>query len=480
MKGVLRPTLVRRVILALLIGFVLVWVALITVGCLTLWRQQEHDRHDYASSPNGQWTRLALGPVEEPTEARAIVAAQDRLMQRDRERSRIPGAAIMQLWDRKERRLLYSSPGNGGQILHGNPNLRTAQVIEARTYQVFEADTPRWSVCWGRAAIDIPWLLKAMSDDMITNMLIAFPCVLLPALLAVSRGLRPLRQLSERIAARGHEDLSPVGVDAKYEELKPLVAGLDDLLERLRHKIASEQSFVANAAHEMRTPLAVITAQAHVLSKAASESERIEAEQRLENAIARASHLIHQLLVLARIEAERRPEPGVVDLAQLVREQLVHFVPAAMKRNIEIALEAPDRLMLPLEVNAVHSILQNLVDNAIRYGHDGGRIVVELQTLGYAITLSVTDDGPGIAESERARIFDRFYRGANRDDAPGTGLGLTIVKQAAARLNGVIQVTGGLDGAGCSFALRIPTRQPLIPASGAPGAPILPLRPAAR
>jgi signal transduction histidine kinase len=253
--------------------------------------------------------------------------------------------------------------------------------------------------------------------------------------------------------------MSRVGVHPKHDELKPMVAALDGLLAKLRRKIESEQAFAADAAHELRTPLAVITAQAHVLAKATDEQQRADAELRLEAAISRGSHLVHQLLALARMETERGREPAVVDLAQLVRKEIADFVPAALARNIEIALESPDRLLLPLEVPPFESVLQNLIDNAIRYGSEGGRIVVELRSLHGATTLSVADDGPGIADSDRLRIFDRFYRGAQRNDAPGTGLGLTIVKQAAARLGGEVQITSGLDGLGCCFTVGISITQ---------------------
>jgi two-component system, OmpR family, sensor histidine kinase QseC len=456
MNSLFRQTLVRRVVLALLLGFPLVWLTLMAVACLQLWRQQQDDGRDFASSPIGIQMRLALNSVEEPAEARAIVAALDRIHRNARQKMKTPGEAVIQLWDREERRLVFSSPAVANDVLHGDPTRRSTQISHGQTFEVFEVDTPRWSVLWARSPIVIPWLLKAMSDSMISNMVIAFPCVLLPAWLAVSRGLRPLQRLSERIAARGPNDMSPVEVDAKYAELKPLVATLDDLLGRLRHEIESEKAFVANAAHELRTPLAVITAQAHVLSKAPTEPERVEAERRLDSTITRASHLIQQLLMLARMEAKEGQESSVIDLAHLVRQQLGPLVPVAMTRNIEIALETPDRLVLLLDLHAMLSILQNLIDNAIRYGRDGGRILVELRRLSGGIALSVTDDGPGIAESDRASIFDRFYRGANRDAALGTGLGLTIVKQAAERMGGEVQLTTGLDGRGCCFTVRIP------------------------
>ena len=134
------------------------------------------------------------------------------------------------------------------------------------------------------------------------------------------------------------------------------------------------------------------------------------------------------------------------------------MVPAALKRNMDISLVAPDELSFALEIHAFRSILQNLIDNAIRYGCEGGNIVVELQRRDGNLLLRVADDGPGISESERGRVFERFYRGSGRNDARGSGLGLTIVKQAATRLGGTIQVGPGLSGRGCSFVVEIEER----------------------
>jgi two-component system sensor histidine kinase QseC len=454
MKKLLRPTLARRVLLALLASFPLVWLTLTARYLFILWQQQEHDRKDFASSWVGLQLRDVLTPVEEPAEVQVVGATIDRLNNGFMRRDNAPGILVIQIRDRREHRLVFSSPAVAHEVLYGSPATRTREVVHGQTLQVFEVDTPRWSVLWARSLIDVPWVVRVLGNDLLPNMVIAFACLLLLAWLAVSHGLRPLRQFSKTIAARGPDDLSAVGMDPKHAELRPVVAALDDLLSKLRRKIESEQVFVANAAHELRTPLAVITAQAYVLSKTTEEPQRADAQFRLEAAIARASHLVHQLLALARMEMARRPELTVVDLAQLVRQEIADFIPAALVRNIEIALEAPDKLVLPLEVHAFQSVLQNLLDNAIRYGRQGGRIVVELRSQDGGLMLSVADDGPGIADDDRSRVFDRFYRGAQREDAPGTGLGLTIVKQAAARWGAEVQITQGLDGLGCCFTMR--------------------------
>ena len=457
MNSLLRPSLVRRVVLALLIGILLAWAAFVAVNFLRIQGQQEDDRRNFAASPVAVQMVDALDGVEDAAQAETISAAMDRIASRQRESRHAPIKVVMQIWDRRDRRLVYSSPAAAGEVLHGNPALRSEQLLNGQTYQVFEVDTLRWSVLWARTLIDTSWVLKTISGEAIINIAIAIPCLLLPVWLAVMQGLRPLRQFSRRIAERGPDDMSPIGFAPKQAEMKPLAAALDTLLTKLRQKIETEQIFVANAAHELRTPLAVVTAQAHVLAKATTVEGRSEAELRLEAAVNRASHLIHQLLVLARMEMDRSPGFTTVDLAQLAREEIALFVPAASARNVDIGLEAPDRLMVTLDAQSLRSILQNLIDNAIRYAVGAGRVVVKLFTLEGAIVLSVIDDGPGIAESDHSRIFDRFYRGAMPPDAQGTGLGLTIVKVAAARMGGEIQIAKGLDARGCGFTLKIPT-----------------------
>jgi two-component system, OmpR family, sensor histidine kinase QseC len=372
MKSLLRPSLVRRVVLALLIGILLAWAAFVAVNFLRIQAQQEDDRQNFAASPVAVQMVDALDGVEDAAQAGSISAAMDRIASSQRESRHAPIKVVMQIWDRRDRRLVYSSPAAAGEVLHGNPASRSKQFLNGQTYQVFEVDTLRWSVLWARTLIDTPWLLKTISGEAMTNIAVAIPCLLLPVWLAVMQGLRPLRQFSRRIAERGPDDMSPIGLAPKQAEMKPLAAALDTLLTKLRQKIEAEQIFVANAAHELRTPLAVVTAQAHVLAKAATVEGRSEAEQRLEAAVNRASHLIHQLLVLARMDMDRSAGSTTVDLTQLAREEIALMVPAASARNVDIALEAPDRLMVTLDTQSLRSILQNLTDNAIRYGVGGG------------------------------------------------------------------------------------------------------------
>lgn len=200
--------------------------------------------------------------------------------------------------------------------------------------------------------------------------------------------------------------------------------------------------------------MAVISAQVHVLEKAAGPEERRAAGQRLEQAIARASHLVQQLLDLARIDSAAISTAGAVDVAQMLRHEMAIAAPSAIARDIDLSLEAPDVLLHRLESHAFASIVQNLLGNALRYVRHGGQVAVELAARHGVLVLTVADDGPGIAASEQALVFERFYRVAGNDTS-GSGLGLAIVAQAVKRLHGTVRLETGLGGCGCTFIVEL-------------------------
>ncbi|MBU2407343.1 MAG: HAMP domain-containing histidine kinase, partial [Gammaproteobacteria bacterium] len=270
----------------------------------------------------------------------------------------------------------------------------------------------------------------------------------------------PLRQLADAITRRGADDLSPLGLEPRYAELKPLAAALEDMIGQLRDQVARERAFVHDAAHEMRTPMAVIAAQAHALTGAETQEDRARAQLHLEQAVARASHLTQRLLELASLDEGRHTALTQVDVTQLARQLLAQVAPWAMARGIEVSLEASDSLLADVDVPAFQSILENLVDNAIRHARDGTRIVVTLQRHeAEGLQLSVEDDGVGIPESEQERVFERFHRGASQESS-GSGLGLAIVKQAAARCGGRVKLTSGLDSRGAGFHVWLGAARP--------------------
>jgi two-component system sensor histidine kinase QseC len=308
----------------------------------------------------------------------------------------------------------------------------------------------------GQSRIDRAWLLQLLVRDLTKYILIAMPILLIPVSLAVILGLRPLHRLSDLLMARGANDFSRLQFEPRHAELKTVVASLNDLLQRVRSTVDRERAFVQDAAHELRTPLAVIAAEAHVLAKSQDDLERSAALGRLEGSLGRAAHMIQQLLELASLESNNPAHYTMIDIAALVRECLSAHNPAAFSRRIELEYQGPDQLRRGVEVSALRCILDNLIDNAIRYGKEGGQVRVELRAGTGSYEIVVEDDGPGIPQSERSKVFQRFYRGQSVTPS-GTGLGLSIAQQAAARLAGDLRLCETLDGQGCRFELRVPS-----------------------
>jgi len=453
MRDLRQPTLVRRVFLSLLMASLVLWVLMMAINlCVTLSDTRTSDETTSLTA----YLSDGLEKMDSEPAARAFVVGAIGETRRDTYNWRNFRDIKYQLRDRAGK-LLLSNLEPDEPALQGAAGRVSEAQFAARRYLVARADTARWSVQVGLPLHSLYGVLRDDWMEITLNIVIAFPLVFIPVWFAVARGLRPLRLLSERIAARSADELSPVDVDPKYAEMKPLVTALDRLLLQLRDKIAREHAFVHDAAHELRTPIAVISAQAHVLSLAAGVQERRQAERQMDVAIARAAHLIHQLLDLARLDGRPASTPDVIDVAQLVRADLAQRVQAARERGLDLSLEAADALPYAVEPQVLRSVLHNLVDNAIRYVQPGGRVVVDLQLHQGRLRLAVADDGPGIAQEERALVFERFYRGA-ANEVPGAGLGLAIARQAAASMNGEIVLLPGLDGRGCCFVLILHRR----------------------
>jgi signal transduction histidine kinase len=453
LEKLLRPTLARRVILTLLLASGPVWMVLVAYY---YWQEAGQQAFDVQQSTRGEVLTAALAQIDNVAQARTAAAFYSDLVNRSIEGKGLPRLFLLQLEDRTGQRL-YVSPEAGPARLHGAAGGLTDLSVNGKRYRMYQGETLRWRILIGEPELDKRWLLARLSSSLAISVLLAFPFVLLAAWLAVTRGLRPLRRLSATIAARGPDDLAPVGFVPRYGELAPVTAALDRLLDRLRARVEREHAFVQDAAHELRTPLAVISAQSHVLEKAAAPAERRLASDQLQQAIARASHLIQQLLALASVDGAGAINRAACDVAQLVRRELAAAAPGALAREVDLSLDAPSALFCTMDAQMFASIVQNLLWNALRYVQEGGRVVVELGADGEMLTLAVADNGPGIAEAERALVFDRFYRVAG-SDVSGSGLGLAIVAQAVARLRGTVRLDRGLDARGCRFVVELPAQ----------------------
>ncbi len=444
------PSLIRRVVIAILIAFGLVWVTVAIYGYMEANEPVERDRLLILQS---KVLLSSLSSLTSESEARAAIATTSNMLNASIRDDEFPVVVLLQLSDLQGRQIFISPEGGTAKLASGRPPLSDAEV-NGQAYRVFSAKTSNWELMVAMPMVNSLWFFIKLVMELAVYMLIALPIFVLTIWLVVARGLRPLQLLSKLIADKNKDDLSPLNFSSPYAELKPLTAALDRLLNQLRSKIEREHAFVQDAAHELRTPMAVISAQAHVLTLAQTPADRFAAEKNLELAINRSSHLIAQLLEMSHIDNDKLVASEAIDVAALLQQELARLAPAAIARKIELSFDAPDTLFNVVDANSVQSIVQNLLNNAILYVGEGDQIDVELRQVDGMMILSVADNGPGIAEADRERIFERFYRGAGHDVA-GTGLGLAIVAQAVARLNGTIQLSTGLHGRGCRFTVAI-------------------------
>jgi two-component system sensor histidine kinase TctE len=272
----------------------------------------------------------------------------------------------------------------------------------------------------------------------------------------VAHGLAPLERLRRAVSARSHREWSPVAADDVPGEVRPLLQAIDELVARLDQALTVQSRFIADAAHQLKTPITVLKANLEV---ALREPEPERARQALDAAHAsldRLSRVVSQLLSLARNEPEGRSGAALapLDLNALVLEASSAWVPAAIKRRIDLGLEpAPGPVAIRGDAGRLRELFDNLLDNAVRYSAEGGRVTVRVVSDPPAVR--VDDDGPRIPASERQRVFDRFHRllGESRG---GSGLGLAIAREIAAFHGATIALEDDADGVGNRFSVTFP------------------------
>jgi two-component system sensor histidine kinase QseC len=300
-------------------------------------------------------------------------------------------------------------------------------------------------------------------EDLISHTLTQ---LLLPALLglpilgawvwlAIRQGLRPLNVVADQIAVREPEHLDALEPATAPEEIRPLIESINHLFARVEQTLESEKRFTADAAHELRTPLAALAAQAQVALRARDEGERSHAFDQLIASSRRAARLVDQLLTLARLDPADPAPVAVVELDRLAEDVCALHGVLAIENHVTLELDAVPTTVAG-DADMLRVLMRNLIDNAIRYTPAGGRVLVEVREQ----MLSVTDTGPGIPASERERVFDRFHRLAGQD-TEGSGLGLSIVTRIADRHGAAIHLADGFASAN-GDGLRVSVEFPAV------------------
>nr|WP_241014779.1 ATP-binding protein [Burkholderia sp. Ac-20379] len=357
---------------------------------------------------------------------------------------------VIQIWNR-----------NGGLMYFSHPRAPIAPRAELG-FSTEHTDRGEWRVYGAIVGDNVVQLAQPLS---VRNRLAAsvalrtvWPMILLLPFLGaavwmiVGRGMRPLRRVTRAVESRRPEALDPLPDTRLPQEVQPLVHALNGLLARLAAALDTQKAFVADAAHELRTPLAAVQIQTQLVARAQDDETRREALADLQSGVTRATRLAEQLLALARSE----PDGATVREPVALTEVLAHCVSAqavvAQRRNIDLGIEEAQRATVDGDIGALRVLFNNVLDNAVKYTPEGGRVDVSLSfdEAGRAL-VRVADSGPGIPPAERERVFDRFYRDTSaraRTDVAGSGLGLAIVKRVAAQQNATVllgeSAAGGL------------------------------------
>lgn len=338
---------------------------------------------------------------------------------------------------------------------HGFATVRLADGAQWRVFATRGAERDV-QVYVGEQIVSRNSILWAVLRGMLLPLVVALPLLALAGWWAVRQGLTPLRHLSHLLGQRQPQALEPVEAGDMPSEMQPLVAALNGLFERIEHLLASERRFTADAAHELRTPIAAIRAQAQVALGAGADTA--QRERALHFTLAgcdRATRLVEQLLTLARLEASAGAPASRIDLSAVARHVAAELAPTALAQQQALELDASAPCLVAGDDMLLAVLVRNLIDNALRYSPPGAQIQVRVAMQAGQAELCVHDSGPGMSEAEIARLGERFYRVLGHAQ-PGSGLGWSIVKRIAQVFGARVQVARSNRLGGLAVSVRWP------------------------
>lgn len=302
-------------------------------------------------------------------------------------------------------------------------------------------------------------LLKRYAINSLRSLLLGLPVLALLIGWVVRRALRPLQELGEQVGRLGPTDLEPLSSPGAPDEVKPLVERLNALFERIADSLQAERRFTSHAAHELRTPLAAIRAQAEVAADSRDADQRSAALAHVIEGCDRAGRLVDQMLLLARIdELPERPATGSCRLGEVAAHVLADLAPAALDANVTLELDGDAAVVGQVDAALLEVALRNLVDNAVRHGGSPGRVSVRCLELDGHACVEVSDSGPGVAEEELPQLGARFHR-VPGTQARGSGLGLSIVARIAELHGGTVRYSAAKGRGGLCVRLMLPLSQ---------------------
>ncbi len=434
----------RRLLLALLATSLLAWGTTL----LFSYRDTRHELNELLDAHLAQSASLLIAQVGHETDE-IDVEHSPRLHHYQRN-------VAFQIWEHGKSLILHSASAPNVPLSSSDQGFSDSRA-GGYQWRVFSAwdDTRHFLIQVGERREAREALAMTIARNMLMPLLVALPILALLIWFSVARGLRPLQALGRQVAARHADNLAPIEAVAAPDEVLPLLEGLNKLFERVRASIDSERRFTADAAHELRTPLAAIRTQAQVARGAGVDAERRRALDHVIAGCDRAAHLMDQLLTLARLEPKQTVQPEAVDLQALLANVVADLAPAAIAKDIDLQLAPRGAVPVTGAPALLAIMLRNLIDNAIRYAPRHSLVQVAAVPTGDGAECSVLDQGPGIPSEEIGRVWNRFYRVLGSGET-GSGLGLSIVRRIADLHGAQVSLAPGAGGSGLLVRVQIP------------------------
>ncbi|MCL6746200.1 ATP-binding protein [Kosakonia sp. R1.Fl] len=438
------PTFVRRIMVAQMLLLTLLWCLFLTY---VLWE-------DLRSPPilTGSKTYETIFTVVEsmedrPQERTHVLAALSKAVREDYGGGEDPELSIS-LIVRKNKAIIYAS--DGAPVGVTNTRYGKIERIQnegrawtSRTLKSAHSDT---EVTLITPAGGWNFFIYLNSRGYyVMPLLVCIPFLLFPAWLSIRIAMRPWNRVVSEISLRTPDDLSPLKAVPKHRELRQMVDAVNGFLARVRESTERERVFIADAAHELRTPLAAMRINVEALQSYASSDSQKELLAGIIRSNSRAARLVNQLLLMMHSEARIDTVMEPVPLTTLIQERMAGLAPLAAERRIELEFYAEDEIWITGVRERLMSLIDNLIENAVKYSPEGGRVEVELRSLEKSTQLRVSDAGPGIPVELRERVFDRFFRDPNQMQS-GSGLGLAIVKAVAQQHNSSVSLNTSAEG----------------------------------
>jgi two-component system sensor histidine kinase QseC len=410
-------SLKRRLVLGVLAVVVVVWLA---TAAYSYW-DTRHEINELLDAHLAQSASLIVAQVGHDLEEIDL----DRAPLTDKRARRV----AFQIWERGSVLRLRSADAPSSRLSpreEGYSNVR----IDGRNWRVFSTWDARRRIVVQIAERDETRreIAAGVATNLLLPLLFALPVLGLFVWISIGRAVLPLNRLGRDVERRKADDLRPLAPEGAPREVVPFMLSLNAMFERVGRLIGNERRFTADAAHELRTPLAALRTQAQVAKGATEDNIRQHALDGVIEGCDRATRLVDQLLTLARLEPDTARPPGRCDLGRIAGEVIAELAPFALTREVDIELHRSEPVSVEGQPELLSVLLRNLLDNAVRYSPRGSSVKVDVLAREGRAMISVSDQGPGVAPEERARLGERFHRILGTGQM-GSGLGLSIVRR---------------------------------------------------